>query len=653
MIIPLLISVSSLGIQYSGPNNIQLTENENSLAHADNDKGGGGGNDGGGGGNGGGNGGGKDKGPDDSGDESGDEPEEESEDESDESGDESGESADESGSRSDEDKENKNKVRGEFESADEFGEDESESKDEFEDEGDFEDEDDFESEEDFEDESKEKKDRGNGKFESEEELEEESEEESEEAEEVEEEEDKEKKDKVKDEAEEETEEEEGKEKEEKEKEDKYESEEIEAPELEEETLEEWEEKFKATKIEDGEEIPIDEPTDLPPIIVAEEENLEEIQEAIEEQETVQLDVAFPELTDGSDVIETFDLPTFDLPEEPDVVAIVPPIATTVDPEVGQTVATPPLDEIIPGQEIIVPVDETVLADFGGILQLNVEPAEDAEAVGETEEWFVVATNDEIPEELPTLQESGIENTLDLFIDVSYPFEETGAGFDWTDPETHAKPVEFEFLIDKPIPLEEQVATTNGCPDVDIFVLDETVDPPTWTTEGVRVLSVTSTDSSCKISAQSDHLSKFAIGGIGSTVLVVGGIEEQKKGCLIATAAFGSELAPQVQLLRETRDNIVLKTQSGVAFMTAFNEFYYSFAPTVADWERQNPIFKEIVKITITPLITTLSILNYVNIDSEAQMLGYGIAIILLNIGMYFALPILGIVKFRHRFQISS
>ena len=46
------------------------------------------------------------------------------------------------------------------------------------------------------------------------------------------------------------------------------------------------------------------------------------------------------------------------------------------------------------------------------------------------------------------------------------------------------------------------------------------------------------------------------------------------GCLIATATFGSEIAPQVQLLREIRDNTVLKTESGTAFMTSFNQFYY-------------------------------------------------------------------------------
>jgi len=110
------------------------------------------------------------------------------------------------------------------------------------------------------------------------------------------------------------------------------------------------------------------------------------------------------------------------------------------------------------------------------------------------------------------------------------------------------------------------------------------------------------------------------------------------GCLIATATYGSELAKEVQQLRELRDSTLLQTNSGSAFMMGFNQFYYSFSPTIADWERQNHVFKETVKLTITPLLTSLSILNYVDIDSEEQVLGYGIGIILLNIGMYFVLP---------------
>ena len=125
-------------------------------------------------------------------------------------------------------------------------------------------------------------------------------------------------------------------------------------------------------------------------------------------------------------------------------------------------------------------------------------------------------------------------------------------------------------------------------------------------------------------------------------------EEKKGGCLIATAAFGSEMAPQVQFLREIRDNTVLQTESGAAFMTGFNQFYYSFSPAVADYERENPAFKEAVKLTLTPLLTSLTLLQYANIDSESEMLGYGIGIILLNIGMYFVVPAILVMKVRKK-----
>ena len=121
-------------------------------------------------------------------------------------------------------------------------------------------------------------------------------------------------------------------------------------------------------------------------------------------------------------------------------------------------------------------------------------------------------------------------------------------------------------------------------------------------------------------------------------------ETEGGGCLIATATFGSEMAPQVQQLRELRDNTILSTESGTAFMTGFNQFYYSFSPAIADLEREQPIFKEVMKIALTPMLSSLSLLNYVDIDSEQEMLGYGISLILLNIGMYAGIPAFAILK---------
>lgn len=116
------------------------------------------------------------------------------------------------------------------------------------------------------------------------------------------------------------------------------------------------------------------------------------------------------------------------------------------------------------------------------------------------------------------------------------------------------------------------------------------------------------------------------------------------GCLIATATFDSELAPQVQFLREIRENVLYNTNSGKSFMVGFNQIYYLFSPTIADWERENSTFKEFVKITITPLLISLGILDYFEINSETGMIGIGTALISLNVVMYFGIPTLIAIK---------
>ena len=118
--------------------------------------------------------------------------------------------------------------------------------------------------------------------------------------------------------------------------------------------------------------------------------------------------------------------------------------------------------------------------------------------------------------------------------------------------------------------------------------------------------------------------------------------EEGGGCLIATAAYGSELAPQVQMLREIRDNQLMNTESGSAFMTTFNEAYYSFSPYIADLERESPIFKEIVKAGLTPMISTLAIME--SAETESEVLGLGLSVIALNLGMYIAAPALIAMK---------
>jgi len=122
--------------------------------------------------------------------------------------------------------------------------------------------------------------------------------------------------------------------------------------------------------------------------------------------------------------------------------------------------------------------------------------------------------------------------------------------------------------------------------------------------------------------------------------------QEKGGCLIATATYGSEMATEVQQLRELRDNQLLNTESGTAFMGMFNDIYYSFSPIIADYERENPLFKEVVKIAITPMISSLTFME--NANSESEVLGIGLSVIALNLGMYLAVPAVVIIGIRKK-----
>jgi len=82
-------------------------------------------------------------------------------------------------------------------------------------------------------------------------------------------------------------------------------------------------------------------------------------------------------------------------------------------------------------------------------------------------------------------------------------------------------------------------------------------------------------------------------------------------CMIATAAYGSELSPVVQALRTFRENIVLSTFAGTQFMKAFNAWYYSFSPMIASYVASAPSIRIIVKALIYPLITILQLSTYI------------------------------------------
>ena len=118
-------------------------------------------------------------------------------------------------------------------------------------------------------------------------------------------------------------------------------------------------------------------------------------------------------------------------------------------------------------------------------------------------------------------------------------------------------------------------------------------------------------------------------------------DDDDSGCLIATAAYGTELAPQVQALREVRDAALLSTGAGSAFMSSFSSVYYAFSPHVADLEREAPAFRQAVGLFLTPMVYALQVVALAEPGSESDVLAYGIAAIALVAGMYVAAPAAG------------
>lgn len=97
-------------------------------------------------------------------------------------------------------------------------------------------------------------------------------------------------------------------------------------------------------------------------------------------------------------------------------------------------------------------------------------------------------------------------------------------------------------------------------------------------------------------------------------------------CVIATAAYGSNLAPQVQFLRNFRDDQIKSTAAGTSFIEAFNLLYYSFSPSVAEYERGQPWLQQTVRVAIIPLLSILQLSEngYSLLDGESGALVSGL-----------------------------
>ncbi|MDE2590379.1 MAG: hypothetical protein KGL95_12040, partial [Patescibacteria group bacterium] len=272
----------------------------------------------------------------------------------------------------------------------------------------------------------------------------------------------------------------------------------------------WTSTFHATRINDT-STSFSSVTQLPPILSAGDSNADAIKQAVSNQATVQLNTTFSTSTSSSNIIKTLGVPVYSMPEISDMVSVIPTIATTNDIHNGQIVTTPPLSAIVPGQQMIIPIQRSVIPDTGGVKQISVQSAINSSASGAPKsDWFVIRANNTMPSSLPPLPNT--VNKTTLYVNVTYPYEGAGNGFNWGNPSNYAQPPSMTLTVPKPssgIPVD-----ANGCPVSAIFVYDPST--KSWTSNSVTILSTTPTVgnlNTCDVIIQTRHFSQFAIGTV--------------------------------------------------------------------------------------------------------------------------------------------
>ena len=280
------------------------------------------------------------------------------------------------------------------------------------------------------------------------------------------------------------------------------------------TLGTWITSFSANTVNSSATAAVTNVNQLPQIIIAGKSNTTAINAATSSQSSVLLNTSFPPLTGGSTIINTFDVTPYTLTDSTSVASVIPTIVTTVNSTSGQVISTPPIT-IIPGQEMVIPVTDSLIPSFGGLKEIDLQSTSSATSTGGTapSEWFVAEVNNKIPSSITS---SGIKGTFFLFVNIQYPFEQTGVGFNWGNPGNFVIQPTLTLVVNK-TSLASIQKDPLGCPVVQPYTLSS----GTWTTNGLAELASTSiSPTKCQVKIETPHFSKFAfsmahIGSISS------------------------------------------------------------------------------------------------------------------------------------------
>ncbi|UCE62635.1 MAG: DUF11 domain-containing protein, partial [Nitrospirota bacterium] len=99
------------------------------------------------------------------------------------------------------------------------------------------------------------------------------------------------------------------------------------------------------------------------------------------------------------------------------------------------------------------------------------------------------------------------------------------------------------------------------------------------------------------------------------------------GCFIATAAYGSPLAREVELLRQFRDQYLLPSTAGQLLVEA----YYFFSPPMAAFISQQPVLKAVIRVALWPLVWWTNL----TLNSPYWGLTVGLGVLLIMCSLFY------------------
>jgi M6 family metalloprotease-like protein len=122
-------------------------------------------------------------------------------------------------------------------------------------------------------------------------------------------------------------------------------------------------------------------------------------------------------------------------------------------------------------------------------------------------------------------------------------------------------------------------------------------------------------------------------------------------CVIATAAYGSELRIEVEYMRHVRDELVGSSRTGMLLVGAWNAFYYTWSPEVARVISGSEFMQAIFRILLLPLIAIVhlvaqvfwTVFSFTGISDIASVSAF-VTAAFLSIGTYAVLPVLTLAR---------